>query len=357
MKNSNKILNEISYNYIILLFISLLTFIFFYKTFYMGFIYDDWHELRNAAASPYSVIVKDLLPTNGDWRAVSYLIYHTIYIFFGTNPLPYHIVHFIMHIVILWMIYLLIIKLTKDTTIGLVATFLFSVNKAVIYPVTWVAASIDQNLLFFVLITAILYTTAYNTPTQERLKFYTLIILFNIFAWLSCKNKISAYMMPPVYLMLSLIYHNTYKNISIDTLIKIMKKWFFIIWPLFILIAIFIPNFAKLYLTGNGVGGYAASLSPINFIISCSYYVANTIGLEGYTNPNNIYFGFFFLLTLIVYGVCFKRRNIVFGLIWFLITITPAAILTVHHSDHHLYLPLFGYLLNISSCVSHIPDL
>ena len=51
----------------------------------------------------------------------------------------------------------------------------------------------------------------------------------------------------------------------------------------------------------------------------------------------------------LVFAIYKKQKNIAFGLAWYMVTLLPAALLTKHHFDHHLYLPLYGLCLAISA--------
>lgn len=335
-------------NIFTLFFVLILAFIFFYPTFFGGFIFDDWGDLMNAYGT-FEDRIRELMPTNGDFRAVTRIFLWICYEFFGVQPLGYHLINFGFHLIIIILIWRLIRKLTNNDFIALTAAFLFSINKAVITPVAWVSASIDQKLLFFALLAVFNYISTARAMIETKKYPIGRVIIFTIIAWLAFKSKLMAWPLPVIYLLVDFTFCNEKKNFK-DRIIFSSIRWFKIVSPLIVLTLIYIPNFLK-WMGGSipKSGEYGVSLDILNFIFSWGKYLASTLGLNGYYSFNAALFGCILGGFVFLYSIIYRNKNVLFGMLWFTITIIPVGLFRNHHFDHHLYLPIFGLVLAISA--------
>jgi hypothetical protein len=330
----------LSANIIVLLLICIVALIFFYPTFFLGFIYDDWGDLFNAYGN-IGDRLREFLPMEGDFRAVTRLFWWLSYQLFGTEPLGYHLLNFGIHLLIIIMVWRLARLLTNNDWVGLCAAFLFSINLTTITPVSWVSATIDQKLLLFGLLAVFVYIrTARLMEASGRYPF-GFILIFTLTAWFAFKSKLMAWPLPAIYLLVDFTYLNSTENIK-SRMIGSALRWLKITWPLHILTLIYIPYFLAWAGPINSSGEYGVSFSPLNYLSSYKHYLGRALGM-------NDYFGGAVGVVLFLYVIFNKNRNVLFGVLWFSITLTPVAILTRHHFDHHVYLPLFGLVLALAS--------
>lgn len=187
----------------ILGFIFIISSCLFYGTLFSGFIFDDWGDLRNSYATPLQLLAS-FSPLDGDFRAVTMMVWRVSYLLFDLEPLYYHLLHLFIHLVIVLLIYFIFLKITKNNFISLFGSFLFSINKTVITPVSWISATIDQNLLFFVLIGIYLYLNLSESIADKKLYRILKIIFFTAIGWLALKSKLMAWTMPIVYLLIDI---------------------------------------------------------------------------------------------------------------------------------------------------------
>lgn len=335
-------------NIIGLFLILVLALIFFYPTFSAGFIFDDWGDLRNAYGSLENRL-REFLPTNGDFRAVTRLFWWISYELFGTEPLGYHLLNFALHLLIIAMVWGLVRLLTNNDWIALCAAFLFSINKTTITPVSWVSASIDQKLLLFGLLAIFLYINTARMMAASGKYPVGRILIFTLVAWFAFKSKLMAWPLPAIYLLLDFTYCSEKQSLK-ERIIDSSKRWLKIVWPLLVLTIIYIPNFIAWM--GGSVptsGEYGISLNPLNFFASCGKYLASTFGLNGYYSSSDAWLSGAAGAALLLYGIFYRNRDILFGMLWFTITLLPVGLLRTHHFDHHLYLPLFGLVMAVAA--------
>lgn len=329
--------------------IFILAILFFYPSLHTGFLYDDWGDLRNAYG-PFSNLANALLPTNGGWRAVTMIFWRLSYELFGANPFGFHVLVLTIHLGVIFLVWLLARTLSKNDYVALLAAFLFSINKITITPVAWISASIDQKLLMFALIACLCYLQAANHVQKKQKGMAILwIVIFNVAAWLTFKSKLMAWTMPAIYFCIDFFYCNLFSNIRARFLDS-LKRWLLIIWPLITLTLIYIPFY---FIEADGIpktGEYSTSLSPLNFLKSLSEYLSSCFSFNGFYAQSAVRIVSLLIgAAILLYGCVFKNKNIIFGAVWFVITLTPVAILTKHHFDHHLYLPLFGLCFAVSA--------
>ena len=126
-----------------------------------------------------------------------------VYTIFGESTTAYHTGNILLHLLNVWLCYLLTRRLLDDETAGLSAALLFAVNTVGFEAIYWIAASATLMGTAFAQI-AVLLTLRATTPGQAlwvgaiylacclSYEPHVPILLVILYAWLSRKNRISA---------------------------------------------------------------------------------------------------------------------------------------------------------------------
>lgn len=183
-----------------LLAISLLTVCAFLPTFRNGFQmeWDDQWMVMNPLTVLYlnwsSVVEIFCTPFNGQWAPFNQMLYTLLYNLFEYNPFPYHAASLLMHLINVWLVYIILWRLLRDRAslseyrtyaIVVIATALFAIHPLQVEAVAWISASkILMSATFYLLATYmfILYLTG------RRRIFYVATLLMYLCSYLSKEN-------------------------------------------------------------------------------------------------------------------------------------------------------------------------
>ncbi len=327
--------------------IVIVTLVFFYDSFFIGFSFDDWGDMVNTRHWSFVDAIKNLSPTSGNWRTVTYIFWRINYGIFGLQPLGYHLVHFSIHLLCVGLAWRMALKLTGSKGAAYFTAFLFSINRVVVTPVAWISATIDQKLMLFAAASVLVYLKIIERRPRHRYPVGHVLAL-TLFGWLALKSKLMGIMMPALYLAVELFFGQAAGGWR-SRATAALNNWARVAWPLLILIAIYIPSYFRMYGDVPTEGEYGATPSPLNFLHSLGFYVGRAIGTGSML-------GGAFGIALLLCAVIQRRKVAAFGLAWLVITIVPVAILRKHHFDHHMYLPLFGLCVAFSDILrSFVP--
>jgi len=112
--------------------------------------------------------------TDGFFRPVTILFIKTFYLFFGTNPLPYHLASFILHFLTGILLYLLVIGITKNSYLALMSQLLFGVHYLSSEAVFWISA-INSVLATFFCLSSILMYFKYRLTGKKAFLYLSLV--------------------------------------------------------------------------------------------------------------------------------------------------------------------------------------
>ncbi len=278
----------------------------------------------------------------GNFHPLTMLNYGLDWKLFDKSSIGYHIENMLWHLLNVFLVFGISIKLTKNYFSAFIIALVFAFHPCQIETIAWVAERKNVLATFFMLASSFYYIVFLENKKQKYL-----VYCFLLFS-LALLSKPSAIVLP--FLLIALDYY--YEKLSWKL---ILQKIPFILCSITIGIITLKAQVAGKFLNEEhgfafyeriGYAGYAILqylykfLIPIN--LSAIYPYPQTKGLSlliGYAMLT--------LLSFILYkGIKKKKRNLVFGLLFFLIGMSLVLqfipfgeVLT---SDRYLYLPLLG---------------
>ncbi len=337
----------------------------YFKVLKAEFVYDDIGFIVNNEAIktliPFSKFLlspsiftgsKNQLEAN-NWRPVSSLAFALEYYFFGPNPLGFHLVGILLHLLNLVLVYFLIFKLTGRSIIALLASALWALHPALTEAVSW--ASNQSTLFFFAffLISAILLFK-YEEGFKKNIWLWASYLFFS-FSLLSKETALGGVL---VMALISAIY--------IKKKVKpgFFKEFTFKIAPYFLIsIFYFVVRYKILGVVGDHVlrGSFwqnlllapavfskylSLSVWPINLLLDYTNFVLP----QTFWDPRVI-MGILLMAFLVwLFWFSFKKSqfNISIGLLWFFAFLAPVLQIIPFQDiigERFLYAPLVGFFL------------
>lgn len=292
----------------------------------------------------------------GEYQPLTLLSFAVNYQIFGLNPTVYHVQSLLMHILNIILVFILINRLTKNTEITVIITLFFAIHPMNVEAVSWISGR--QNLLYSLFFLAsLIFYQRYNTDNHKK-KFYYLSLLMFFISSLFMSLAITL----PLVLFLFDYYGD--RKFSKDTILE--KVPFFIISIIFGIVALLahestdaeaITNMFSLgdrfFLVSFGLMSYIIMLIfPYRgFAQSAIHHypdkVDGLLPVEFYIAPAVILIIFLIALLLKRY-----RKNLLFGFLFFLITISVVSqIIPIGKSiitERYVYIPYLGLFFIIA---------
>lgn len=191
----------------------IVTFVLYYPSLYYGYISldDHWYIVNN----PY---VKDLSlrgvynlffvdRTDLHYHPVAFLSYMLDYQLFGLNSVGYKAHNLLLHIACGGMIYLFLIKLTRNSFVSFFVAFIFLIHPVNMESVVWVACR-RQSLFFFYFLLSCYFYLISCLRTSKRSVYFFIAVVFGIISTLA---KTSGIVFPFIFV---LIYFLTKQKLS-----------------------------------------------------------------------------------------------------------------------------------------------
>src|SRR3989344_9385724 len=252
---------------------------------------------------------------------LTFVSYQSDYLLGGYNPLIYHLTNLLLHMGSTFLVSAFIFYLTKRSKLAIACALLFAIHPITVETVVWAAARKDVLSGFFFLLSATLYLL----------------------------SKVTAITLPLIFLLCDLHRgRRDYKEVVLE------KTPYFLLALLFGLIALF------------GKATLLAERSPLeHFLLACKMVI---LALSKILVPLRLsvfypelgevtLFHPTFLLSLLILIILgavvwmFRQKKLLlFGALFFLITLAPAALTfmkggnTFLFSDRYAYLPSLGVI-------------
>ncbi len=344
-----------------------LGFILYFPSLFNFFSYDDFFHLKISKFTNISSVLQafDLAHSFSGYefyRPLTTQLFYSLDIFlFHLNPIPLHIISFIVYFLVILIIFKLIILFTSNKKTAYTGTFLYSVSAIHFGHLYYLGAFQELGLGFFYLLSVYEFGLFINS---SKIKFYLISILLFIGA-LMCKE--SAVTLPLILILTYIYFYDIQLNRKLFDLFFRMLPFFFIltiylylhfwdyglasgdsyVWSFSSRIIntigwylIWSMNIPEMFIDFIGPG---LRINP-NLFIFYSMYVIPIIGL------------FIALLGMIIYSIicCFNKKFlknfklITFSILWFLITLLPLIALPLHKFSLELTIPSFAVYLVIS---------
>ena len=297
--------------------------------------------------------IKDLHWTNiklfftefylGNYQPITVLMYAIEYKLVGNSSYLYHLNNIILHIINTFLVFVLIRKISsKNVMVALITASFFAIHPMHVESVVWVSERKDVLYSFFFLLSLIIYTNYYKSGKLKHL------ILTCIFFVLSCLTKSAAVILPLVLLLL-----DYYSNRKYSWKMFVEKVPFFAISLIFGIVAL---NSQKSAIPATPIISnhfLVVSFSLISYIFK-AFIPVHLSAIYPYpiesggTLPIMYYLSLLFigLLILFVWYSCRWGKDVVFGFLFFIITIilvlqfVEVGFATM--ADRYTYIPYIG---------------
>ncbi len=290
----------------------------------------------------------------GNYHPLTILSFAIEYHFFGLNAMVYHLTNLLLHLCIVALVYFFIKRFFDSAAIAALCSLLFAIHPLHVEPVAWISSRKDLLYTLFFLVSLIYYSKYLN---QGR-KTASFVFAF-LFFGLSLLSKSVAVVLPLILLLMD--YHVNKKIIFKDIILKIP---FFILSLLFGIVAV------RAQTALGAVSDLSPVVSLLNRLALVSYsvvwYIFKAIVpshlsvMHYYPKDFTVSLPAVYYLSLIAVALIGwiiirslnKRRELVFGLSFYIITILPVVqILPVGQaivSERYSYLPLIGFFFIVS---------
>jgi protein O-mannosyl-transferase len=178
--------------------ILLLTFLAFLPSLKNGFLY-TWDDNVYITDNP---IIRQLnagtikamftTPVNGTYVPLAILSFSIEYHFFGLNPLPFHIINLVIHLLCSLLVFRLLLLLRLKKLFAVLGALLFSLHPMHVESVAWITERKDLLFAFFYLSSLIAYVFYIRDTGRKKGMFILSIVLFTA----SLFSKIQAVALP-----------------------------------------------------------------------------------------------------------------------------------------------------------------
>ncbi|GAB4329326.1 MAG: tetratricopeptide repeat protein [Bacteroidales bacterium] len=309
--------------------------------------WDDGEYITDPAVRSFDVEEIFTRPFLGMYQPIAVVTlawnYHTS----GENPVPYHSANLLLHLINTLLVYLLIRRMTGRIDTSVLISLLFAIHPMHVESVTWIATRSNLVYSFFYLLALIFYLRYLETK-----KWYLYLAVFVLFV-LACFSKVTAITLPVLLWLFD--YYNERKRSFAVILEKIPML---LISLAFGLIAVHYAGqfghikelsedyniFDRLILLAYSIVFYIVKFfAPAHLSAVYAFPLK-----EGSFLPGVYYFGAFLFIVLAFNVVILgkSRKTVVFGLLFFLITIGPVLPLQWSRmlmlADRYTYLPYLG---------------
>lgn len=286
--------------------------------------------------------IKTIFDTSymGHYHPLTLLSFSIEYVFFKLNPFIYHATNLTLHLCNSLLVFWFIFLLTDNLLPSLIVALFFGVHPMHVESVAWVSERKDVLYSLFFLGSTICYLFYRRT---KKMKYYYLLFFFFV---LSILSKIMAITLPLVLLLLDYLL-----NQKFDKNLLIKKIPFFLIAIFFGWIAFSIPG----SMGGTKQADPLSSFGNIFVFSDISIFYLTKLILPYklaciYPSPRElitpwpyIYLYLPILIGLIIaFSILTKdAHKMIFGLLFFFITIAPALPLKIA-ADRYTYIPFIG---------------
>jgi len=299
--------------------------------------------------------------THGHYQPLSVLTYAIDYSIYGLNAYGFRMTNILLHLINILLVFVFIRRLSGRFYVAVVVSLLFAVHPLRVESVVWISERKDVLYAVFYFSALICYLNY-----LEKNKSVKYILLAGLFFILALFSKSMAVSLPIVFFLI-----DWYKKRKYRIRLVIEKIPFLILSIVFGIIVINSQQSSGL------LEDTLASFTFFDRVLLSSYSAViyifkvfvpfNTLFMTDYPNRIDghlpIYFYiapiFIGLISVLIYKVRIFRRELVFGLFFYLITISLVLqIIPVSGFlwDHYTYVPSVGILFIIGQFLGYVQD-
>jgi tetratricopeptide (TPR) repeat protein len=324
---------------------------------------DDYYILKNPFLKDFSLHgIKEIFTSfySYNYHPFTTLSYLFEYTFFGTDPLPYHLLNVALHVFNTWLVYKLAESLGGKKITALVTSLLFAIHPMHVESVAWISERKDVLYTFFYLLSLLQYLR-YLHAGFKRKHYWWALLFFSA----SLFSKSAAVTLP-----LLLIAIDIYKHRKVNSRSLLEKAPFLLLSVAFGILNIMAQA------QGGAISATILSAGIINrmflFTSALAFYFIKLVAPFGLsamhyfpkiTNgmlPWEYYLSLPLILAMswFVARRSIYRREVVFGISFFLITISVmlqiVAVGSTLTAERYTYVPYVGLFYIVGQWCSGI---
>ena len=290
------------------------------------------------------------------YTPLTFISYAFDFQFSGPDPYFFKLTNLLLHLINVTLLYLIATRLLKNKTAASIITVFFAVHPMNVDSVSWISARSNLLSTLFILLALWLYLRYLNE------KKIILLVLVTLSYSLSLLSKSSGIMLPVILLLTDYLNH---RKITFRAVLE--KMPLFLLSFIFGIVAVYFRSDSgnpqsiieytltdRILMVCYAPAGYIFNtLLPFN--LSAVYaYPAKTGGflpIQYYLAPL-----FFAGIIFFIFRLKVLRREVVFGLLFFLINLLPTQLVLLEDgflANRYGYLPCIGLLFIIAEGYKH----
>jgi len=341
------------YNYVFL-YISIVVVVLgtYWQSLLLNFIQDDWGALYYFNKHDTLTVLQKLLGYDNKlfYRPLAQLYLFVMYKLFGANPIPFHIVAFLLHTINAFIIALILRIITRDALISYWVAILYAAAIAIhLDPLAWAVGIYDIGGAFFFFLSLYFFL---------KKNVYTSVILY----FLGCLVKEALIILPVLFLVYLLIQNLRLKRTHKNKKILISIKQIIPFVPVFLIILMIKLSSGISPLSLPAAHPYVIDLFGIhilkNFLTYTVWMYQSLISILPIKISSQAFFilatGFVLfhsLLIVLVFFRCqhhsFQNRRILFLLAWLVISLLPVIFMPNHTYRYYATYALPAFLASL----------
>jgi len=332
--------------YSLFCFILLLLLFFYVRCFNDYFYFDDFVFLERSKIEHPSDVINffsielnkyGLKEKNHSYRPLSTNFYFGfLRYFFGLNSIYYHISNFIFLVLNSFLVFYLLNLLGIQRNSSAIVAFLYSICALNFESQLWLSVIQDLSVTFFLLLSIITYIV-----WKER-KSNLLYFLSVTFYFLAILSKEMAVTLPVLLLIHDYLFSSKTRLGKTKPIIP------------YILITILYLVFRSIYFIYPAEGSYAIKIGSFVFTFLAKYISWSINALLLFNNILSYIFLIALFFFFIIKSGAKGRNYYLFGIMWFLVSLTPVLFLPNHIYKYYLIFPVIGFLLCLAKLMEDI---
>jgi tetratricopeptide (TPR) repeat protein len=320
---------------------------------------DNWYITDNAFISDFSVSGIINMFTHlfhAQYSPLVMVVLSFLKSTFGLNPLPFHLVSLLFHILNAYLVYRFIALLTEKENLALVVSAFFAIHPFQVESVAWMSAmKIVISSSFFLL--SLIYYIKYRKTGKTRNYYLSLLVFV-----LAILSKEQSLILPLV--IIAIDYFNDRKLFGRKVIVEKIPYFFLsALFAVITVVAVYTQGFKGEVPSFNMFNQIEFVLYSVLNYLSKFVLPANLSAYYPYPSSIDYYYLIFPILMLSFVFFAIKRKlltkkEVLFAIAFFLIniflTFQIVPVRKIYMADRYMYLPMIGLLLILGFAIDRI---
>ncbi len=313
----------------------------------MGYFFsqDDFILMHRASHESGEMIKTTFGPYPHHFRPLTKIFYFaSMYRIFGLHPLPYHLMSLLMHLVNVFLVFLLLRKLRLSVPAAYVASGLFALNVAFFHVIGWISCVQQLAATLFMLLSIWFAIVALEDGRMKS----RMLSMFSYLLAIHCLEQ--TFLTPVMIALMALLgLSGRYK----------LKRIAGTLWPQFLIMIMYAAM--RIWWKGTPDVGISKFEYGSNILVNLVMYmgalyefwpkVGDLIPRVRYTITNSLYL----LVIVCLYNIArWRPMQVFWGLCFVLAALLPALPLKGHTFYYHTYAAGFGAVFIIGMAIDDL---